>query len=69
MKIFLKILCISICVIIPIKKLDAKDTKFIKNNFYEGTIKWKGTKLNLPAGKWEHIRQSSWWYGDFGFFM
>lgn len=67
MKIFLRILCISICIMIPIKKLDAKDTKFIKNNFYEGTIKWKGTKLNLPAGKWEHIRQSSWWYGDFGF--
>lgn len=62
---FLSIFFILFYLIIPIQNSEAK-TKFVKGDFYEGTIKWKRTKIDLPEGKWEYIRQSSWWYGDFG---
>ena len=62
----LTILLISACLIIPNQNSEAKNTKLVKGNFYEGEIKWKEIKLNLPEGKWEYIRQSSWWYGGFG---
>ena len=67
MKKFLTILFILIFLIIPNQKLEAKNTKFTKGNFYEGKIKWKEIQLDLPDGKWEFIRQNGWWYGGFGF--
>ena len=66
MKKLLTILFISICLLIPNQNSEAKNTKFVKGNFYEGKIKWKEIKIELPEGKWEFIRQSSWWYGGFG---
>ena len=67
MKKFLTILFISICLIIPNQNSEASNTKFVKGNFYEGKIKWKEIKLDLPDGKWEYIRKNSWWFGGFGF--
>ena len=64
---FLIILLISIFIIVPNQKSDAKNTKFKKGNFYEGTVKWRGTEVNLPEGKWEFIQTSEWWYGDYGY--
>ena len=66
MKKFLTILFISICLIIPNQNSEASNTKFVKGNFYEGKIKWKEIKLDLPDGKWEYIRKNSWWFGGFG---
>ena len=62
-KIFLILFCL---ILFSTQKLYAK-TKFIKGNFYEGNIKWKKLEIDLPDGKWEYIRQSSWWYGGFGY--
>ena len=42
-------------------------TRFIIGNFYEGKIKWKKLEVDLPAGKWEYIKKSSWWYGGYGY--
>jgi len=67
MKKILTILFISIFLIIPNQNSEAKNTKFSKGNFYEGKIKWKEIQLDLPEGKWEYIRQNSWWFGGFGF--
>ena len=50
----------------PIQNSVAKNTKLVKGNFYEGKIKWKEIKLELPDGKWEYIRKNSWWFGGFG---
>ena len=66
MKKILTILFISIFLIIPNQNSEAKNTKFSKGDFYEGKIKWKEIKLDLPDGKWQYIRQSSWWYSSFG---
>ena len=63
---FLTIFFILFYLIIPIQNSEAR-TKFVKGEFYEGTLKWKKLKVDLPEGKWEYIRQSSWWYGGFGF--
>ena len=67
MKKILTILFISICLIIPNQYSEAKSTKFVKGDFYEGTIKWKRMKVDLPEGKWEYIRQTSWFNGGFGY--
>ena len=63
---YLKTLIIIICLLIPLQKLDAKTTRLAKGDFYEGTIYWKKMKVDLPEGKWEYIRQSSWWNGGLG---
>ena len=67
MKNLLTILFISFCLININQNSEAKNTKFKIGNFYEGKIKWKALKLDLPDGKWEYIKQTSWWYGGFGF--
>ena len=66
MKSILSILFVSIFIIFSIQNSEANNTKFVKGDFYEGKIKWKEIKIELPEGKWEFIRQSSWWYGGFG---
>ena len=63
----LTIIIISVFLIIPNQNSEAKNTKLVKGNFYEGKIKWKEIKLDLPDGKWEYIRKNSWWFGGFGF--
>ena len=66
MKKILTILVISFCFIIQNQNSEAKNTKLVKGNFYEGKIKWKEIIVDLPDGKWEFIRKKSWWYGGFG---
>ena len=44
-------LFISIFLIISNQKLEAKDTKLIKGNFYEGKLIYKAIELDLPEGK------------------
>ena len=44
---FLTILFISICLLIPNQNSEAKNTKFVKGNFYEGKIKWKEIKIEF----------------------
>ena len=63
---FLTIFFVLFYLIIPIQNSEAK-TKFVKGNFYEGTLKWKKMRVDLPEGKWEYIRQSSWWWAGFGY--
>lgn len=63
---FITIFFILFFLIIPIQNSEAK-TKFVKGNFYEGTLKWKKMRVDLPEGKWQYIRQKAWWYGGFGF--
>lgn len=58
---------ISICLIYPNKKLEAKNTKFKKGNFYEGKISWRKTEVILPEGKWQFIATHKWWYGGYGY--
>ena len=60
-------LFISIFLIISNQKLEAKDTKLIKGNFYEGKLIWKSIELDLPEGKWEFMDKDEWWYHGFGF--
>ena len=41
----LTIVIVSICLLIPNQNSEAKNTKFVKGNFYEGKIKWKEIKI------------------------
>jgi hypothetical protein len=66
MKSILSILFVSIFIIFSIQNSEANNTKFVKGDFYEGKIKWKEIKLDLPEGKWQFIRKNSWWFGGFG---
>ena len=63
---YINIFFILLCLIISSQNSEAS-TKFIKGNYYEGKLKWKKMEVNLPEGKWQYIRQNSWWYGGFGF--
>ena len=63
---YINIFFILLCLIISSQNSKAS-TKFIKGNYYEGKLKWKKMEVNLPEGKWQYIRQNSWWYGGFGF--
>ena len=50
MKKLIIILFIAICLVIPNQKLEAKSTKLIKGNFYQGKIIWRSLELNLNSG-------------------
>ncbi len=60
-------LFIAVCLVIPNQKLEAKNTKLIKGNFYQGKIIWRSLELNLPDGEWEYMDKDEWWYGGFGY--
>ena len=62
----LTIFLVLLYILIPTNYSEAR-TKFVKGDFYEGTLKWKKMRVDLPDGKWEYIRQSSWWWAGFGY--
>ncbi len=64
---FTKIFLILFCLVLFSNQETSAKTKFIKGDFYEGKIKWKKLEIDLPAGRWEYIKRSSWWYGGFGY--
>ena len=46
-------------------KAEASNTKLIKGNSYEGQIKWKFVKFNLPKGNWIYYAKRGWNFYNF----
>jgi hypothetical protein len=46
---------------------EAKTTKFIKGEFYEGTVLWQSIEIDLPPGEWQHVSSSSWYIRNYGY--
>jgi len=46
---------------------EAKTTKFIKGEFYEGTVLWQSIEIDLPPGKWQYVSSESWYLRNYGY--
>ena len=46
---------------------EAKTTKFIKGEFYEGTVLWQSIEIDLPLGEWQYVSSSSWYFRNYGY--
>ena len=44
---------------------EASNTKLIKGSSYDGQIKWKFVKFNLPKGKWIYYAKRGWNFYNF----
>ena len=65
MKKLLGIVVLGLLLIVNIA--EAKTTKFIKGEFYEGTVLWQSIEVDLPPGKWQYVASESWYFRNFGY--
>ena len=65
MKKLLEIVVLGLLLIANIA--EAKTTKFIKGEFYEGTVIWQSIEIDLPPGEWQHVSSSSWYVRNYGY--
>ena len=65
MKKLLGILVLGLLLIANIA--EAKTTRFIKGEFYEGIVLWQSIEIELPPGEWQYIASESWYFRNFGY--
>ena len=65
MKKLLGILVLGLLLIANIA--EAKTTRFIKGEFYEGTVLWQSIEIELPPGKWQYVASESWYFRNYGY--
>ena len=65
MKKLLGILVLGLLLIANIA--EAKTTKFIKGEFYEGTVLWQSIEIEFPPGEWQYVASESWYFRNYGY--